>query len=153
MEGGVGAVQSYRLPRGRRTPPDELEAGSEFGKASQVSVGSRHRCQTRNRRLEHAIQGRVDGQFLEAAGEPIWSDGVVCELTTDVELSAQERQVLLSRAIAVWQPSPHGDEQAVREQPDQDLEQISLAALRARPARCLLSALPMRPRASSSRHA
>ena len=126
MEGGVGAVQSYRLPRGRRTPPDELEAGSEFGKAAQVPVGSRNRCQTRNRRLQYAAQGRVDGQFLEAAGEPIRPDGVVGHLTTDVELPAQELQVFLSWAIAMRQSSPYGDEQAVREQPDQDLEQIGL---------------------------
>ena len=44
-------------------------------------------------------------------------------LPTDVELAAEQRQIVLPGAIAVRQPSPYRSQQAVCEHPDEKLEQ------------------------------
>ena len=49
----------------------------------------------------------------------------MCDLADDVEPSAQQPEIVLMPDVAAGQAAPHGGEQPVREQPDEELQEIA----------------------------
>ena len=104
--------------------PHELETSAEFREPPLVRAAPRGEHQSLDRPLEHAVQRRIDRQLLEPARQSVRTNDVPGELAADVELAAQEREILLHRTISVRQPTTNGDQQLVREQSDEHFEQI-----------------------------
>ena len=101
MERRVGSIQLHGFLERIRAVADKLEPRGQFRQPAPVRGGSSVRCEPHHGRLEHAIQGRVDRQFVEAARQPVGTDSVSRELSRDIQLAAQQRQVVLEESIAV----------------------------------------------------
>ena len=80
--------------------------------------------ESRHRRLENSVEGRVFGQFVEPTGETVRPHSEMGELTLDVESASQQRQVFLVREVTTRHPSTNGGKQAIREQPDEEFQQV-----------------------------
>ena len=109
---------------GRGRIAGKFEAGRQLGQQPCVVARARHARQPRHGGLEHAIQGRVLGQFVKPAGKAVGPDSVTGELSSDVETPTQQPQVLLARDIAPGKAMPHGSQQPGREQVDEDFQQV-----------------------------
>ena len=89
VEGGVGAVEAHRFAERVRRVARELETGGELGQTPRVGGGPGHAGQPPHGRLEDAVEGRVLGQFVEAAGEQVGPSREMRDLADDVEPPAQ----------------------------------------------------------------
>ena len=107
----VGAVQTHRLAQRIRGIAHELQAG---GKLSEPPAGigrARQTGEPRHGCLQHAVQRRVLGPLLEAAGDQIGTANEPGHLPRHVQTTAQPVQVLLMLAIAARQPAADDREQ------------------------------------------
>ena len=124
MERRIGAVEPHRFPERIGRIANELEARGQLGQPPEIGGGSGVASEPRHRRLQYPVQRRVLGQLVAAAGETVRPHGKMGELALDVEPAAQQRQVFLMREVTTRHPSSDGGEQALCEQPDQELEQV-----------------------------
>ena len=124
VEGGVGAVEPDRLAERIGGVTHGLEAGGQLGQLPDVDGGAGEIDESRHRRLEDPIEGRVRRQLVEAAGETVRPDREMRHLARDVESPAKQFQIFLVRPVPVGQAAAHCGEEPAREQPDEELQQI-----------------------------
>ena len=68
------------------------------------------RTESHYSRLQHPIEGSVHRQLVEVAREPVGPGNMVRNLPADVQLTAEQEQVVLALAIAVREPAPYGSQ-------------------------------------------
>ena len=125
VEGGVGPVEPHQLAQGMGRIAHGFEAGGEFRQQPGVGLGEDDAPEPRHRRLEETVQRRVPGEFVEPAGEAVRPSGEMRDLARDVELPAQQPQIVFPRDVTAGQAAPHGGQQPLGEQPDNQFQQVA----------------------------
>ena len=75
--------------------------------------------------VEEVLKGFVaGGTILVRQPGGVGPDGMAGNLPADIELAAQQRQVLFPGAVALRQSAPHGGEETVSEQSHEDFQKI-----------------------------